>query len=259
MNCDLFKETVSDLAKRDLIGDDVQIAALDHAKGCESCARRLRDEEWLVFGLRAMAESAREQEAPARVELQLREAFRADRGINVRANFRAQKGQRALSRLGSRFSWSRLAIGAAAALAAIALLTATFQKEQTEKLSEREVQVAGPQKTPEAKNDNPVPAPVAGHIQPSTPKRLDVNHRSGRQRRGSTSPVSREVATEFIPVMYGQGLAPTEGGRLIRVELPRSALWAYGLPMNVDRAGARIKADVVVGNDGMARAIRFVQ
>jgi hypothetical protein len=29
--------------------------------------------------------------------------------------------------------------------------------------------------------------------------------------------------------------------------------------MNVERAEARIKADVVVGNDGVARAIRFVQ
>jgi hypothetical protein len=29
--------------------------------------------------------------------------------------------------------------------------------------------------------------------------------------------------------------------------------------MNMDRADERIKADVVVGNDGLARAIRFVR
>ena len=33
----------------------------------------------------------------------------------------------------------------------------------------------------------------------------------------------------------------------------------FGLPMNMDRANERIKADVVVGNDGLARAIRFVR
>ena len=45
----------------------------------------------------------------------------------------------------------------------------------------------------------------------------------------------------------------------MRVELPRSALMSFGLPMNMERAGERIKADVVVGEDGLARAIRFVR
>jgi hypothetical protein len=31
------------------------------------------------------------------------------------------------------------------------------------------------------------------------------------------------------------------------------------LPMDMERAAERIKADVVVGNDGLARAIRFVR
>ena len=47
--------------------------------------------------------------------------------------------------------------------------------------------------------------------------------------------------------------------QLGRVELPRSSLASFGLPVNLERAGERIKADVVVGNDGMARAIRFVR
>jgi hypothetical protein len=46
---------------------------------------------------------------------------------------------------------------------------------------------------------------------------------------------------------------------VLRVELPRSSLASFGLPVNLERAGERIKADVVVGNDGMARAIRFVR
>jgi hypothetical protein len=50
-----------------------------------------------------------------------------------------------------------------------------------------------------------------------------------------------------------------ESGQMIRVELPRSALASFGLPMNMERADERIKADVVVGNDGLARAIRFVR
>jgi hypothetical protein len=41
--------------------------------------------------------------------------------------------------------------------------------------------------------------------------------------------------------------------------LPRSALASLGLPMNVERANERVKADVLLGHDGLARAIRFVR
>jgi hypothetical protein len=68
-----------------------------------------------------------------------------------------------------------------------------------------------------------------------------------------------EIATDFIPLMNREVLAQMEGGQLMRVELPRSALMSFGLPMDMERATERIKADLVVGNDGLARAIRFVR
>jgi hypothetical protein len=45
----------------------------------------------------------------------------------------------------------------------------------------------------------------------------------------------------------------------MRVELPRSTLAGFGLPVNMERVNERVKADVLVGPDGQARAIRFVQ
>jgi hypothetical protein len=45
----------------------------------------------------------------------------------------------------------------------------------------------------------------------------------------------------------------------VRVELPRSALSSFGIPVNADHAGGRVKADVLLGEDGTARAIRFVR
>jgi len=68
-----------------------------------------------------------------------------------------------------------------------------------------------------------------------------------------------EIVTEFLPVAGGDFTEPLERGRLVRVELPRSALAVFGLPMNEDRAWETVQADVVMGEDGMARAIRFVQ
>src|SRR5688572_618992 len=68
-----------------------------------------------------------------------------------------------------------------------------------------------------------------------------------------------EVATDFVPVGYGSAMDLQEGGQLVRVELPRLALASFGLPVNMDRVDERVKADVLVGPDGLARAIRFVK
>jgi hypothetical protein len=68
-----------------------------------------------------------------------------------------------------------------------------------------------------------------------------------------------EITTDFLPLSYGSNLSPLDDGQVIRLELPRSALQSFGLPVNVERAGERVKADVLLGHDGVARAIRFVR
>jgi hypothetical protein len=50
-----------------------------------------------------------------------------------------------------------------------------------------------------------------------------------------------------------------EGGRMVRVQLPRLAMASFGLPVHMDRVNEKVKADVLVGVDGLAQAIRFVQ
>jgi hypothetical protein len=67
-----------------------------------------------------------------------------------------------------------------------------------------------------------------------------------------------EVMTSFIPVGLGV-FGPGDRGSLIRVRLPRSALATFGLPVNENRAADVVNADVLLGEDGLARAIRFVQ
>jgi len=66
--------------------------------------------------------------------------------------------------------------------------------------------------------------------------------------------------TEFISLVAGSpGASPLESGQLVRVQLPRAALASLGLPSNAERADEPVKADVLLGNDGLARAIRFVR
>jgi hypothetical protein len=70
---------------------------------------------------------------------------------------------------------------------------------------------------------------------------------------------TREITTEFIPLMQDAGFSQSEGVHLVRVELPRSALSSFGIPVNAEQSGGRVKADVLLGEDGTARAIRFVR
>jgi anti-sigma factor RsiW len=68
------------------------------------------------------------------------------------------------------------------------------------------------------------------------------------------SPTSAE--TTFVVLPGAEALPRLESGRVIRIEIPESELTAVGLwPAH---AGA-VQADVLVGQDGLARAVRFVQ
>ena len=69
----------------------------------------------------------------------------------------------------------------------------------------------------------------------------------------------RPIATEFLPVAYGQPFRLEDGGRIVRVRLPRSTLASFVLPVNQERLHERIQADVLLGEDNLVRAIRFEQ
>ncbi len=79
-------------------------------------------------------------------------------------------------------------------------------------------------------------------------------------RRGEPPAViqEREIATEFIPLVYGYNPGPSESAQVVRVKLRRSSLAALGLPVNPERNAELVSADVVVGEDGVAQAIRLV-
>ena len=56
------------------------------------------------------------------------------------------------------------------------------------------------------------------------------------------------------------GYDPDEsGGRIIRVDMQRSSLFALGVNVPLENGPDAIKADLLIGPDGMTRAIRVVQ
>jgi hypothetical protein len=71
---------------------------------------------------------------------------------------------------------------------------------------------------------------------------------------GATS----EVTTVFFPLAYSN--VPAPDAHLIRMQVPRSALASFGVTsFDASNDSATVLADVVVGDDGLARAVRFVR
>ncbi|HEX8476510.1 MAG TPA: hypothetical protein VF666_21110 [Pyrinomonadaceae bacterium] len=87
----------------------------------------------------------------------------------------------------------------------------------------------------------------------------DNRHARRAGQSSATGAVETEIATDFFPLAGAMTLRQTDSGHVVRVELPRSALASFGLPVNTERLGERVKADVLFGDDGIARAIRFVR
>jgi hypothetical protein len=64
---------------------------------------------------------------------------------------------------------------------------------------------------------------------------------------------------EFYEVSYAGDARELAAGRVIRVELPPAALFAMGINVPLENASSAIKADLLVGPDGVARAMRLVE
>jgi len=61
----------------------------------------------------------------------------------------------------------------------------------------------------------------------------------------------------FLALPYAQSDVPLEHVVVVRVDMPPSEASALGVPFDPG-ARKRISADLLIGQDGMARAVRFV-
>ena len=65
-----------------------------------------------------------------------------------------------------------------------------------------------------------------------------------------------EIATQFYPLMDSP--PPFQRGLLVRMTLPASTMRAVGLPVGDEHLSDPVQAEVLVGQDDLARAVRFV-
>jgi hypothetical protein len=226
MNCGEFEALVGDMARgRE---EFERRAAAAHARECAGCSSRLVEERELAGLLGLFAASVAGRAAPPRVETVLLAAFLSQHALPS-----APRRSLAFPR------W------AFAALAALALVIAAAWLLRPRPVAAPPVVAKGPTLAPV-----PVPAPVA--------REAPVVHRAAQPRR--QPPADREVAaTQFYPLTPVDAGARIQGGTIVRIGMPRTALASFGWPLDPDDSGGAVEAEVVLdGDTGMARAIRFV-
>ncbi|MBP1595530.1 MAG: hypothetical protein H6Q05_907 [Acidobacteria bacterium] len=220
MNCQDFEDLILDLARKGTGSEAWRASAMEHAGSCPLCRRRLDDQLALTEALRLAAED--NAESPSRLETAVLSAFRERQGKLLQQQ---QAGSR------RRFSWAP-AWGIAAALTVAVLGFALFRTL--------------------------TPARLTGSLSAGKEAGDALQPGTGGSAGPRVERPSVEVSTDFIQLTSGAGIASMESGQLVRVLLPRSAVAAYGLPFNRELADRPVAAQVLVGQDGMARAIRFL-
>ncbi len=252
MNCQKFESLAADLARGEMMEVDVLSDARAHQAECSSCSSRFHDEEMLTRGLHSVAVEMNSLQASEATEQSLLASFRQHSVVVPLASTRSYRPY-----------W----LTAVAAILLIVFgLVAVVWKGSNQPKNQIAVQPI-PQAPKEIKENKNMVAPddqVAHLPAPSKPKR-DLNPRvlqtrnSKANRAENTVAHHAEVATDFMPLGYLNPALLQDGGQIVRVEVPRTTMASFGLPVNMDRYNERVKADVLLGVDGVPHAIRFVQ
>ena len=277
MSCRNLETVITELARDQMLEASVREKTLGHLEACADCASRFADEQMLTAGLRNVASMAAGAEAPAHVEASLVSAFR--RRSETPLGPVVAPAYRTLSR------WATVGIAAAAALLAISAFAVSrllFVGSGDSMKREARIEQPAPHVPPtivpkESEPSSTGAEPVAAADDGQKPATISTPQHAFERQRGlmrnagltnraihnapnpeKATNANEEITTEFLPLTYG-GLSQLDDGQVVRIEIPRSALQSFGLPINVERTGERVKADVLLSHDGVARAIRFVR
>jgi anti-sigma factor RsiW len=229
LGCKRTGSILIEIARERNVNTAEKLAAMDHLAVCNECASSFSSQSELSTRLREMAQAYEERPSDV-IEKRVIEEFR--------------KGRRS-------GYWLRAA-AAATVLLLLGFTTYLFSilSHQVE-ITSVKVPAPVPVATTGLQSE---PAPVA------TPVRVTVKSRKRYVRRKVQSLYEeQQVTTNFLPLDPVSVGIPLENAQLIRVELPKTSLQLLGFPPMPDDSRKRVTADLLVGEDGLARAIRFVR
>lgn len=192
-----------------------------HLAECPDCASRMGRQRELAAGFRALSGDLRHLEAPSRVAGRLRTAFRSQYGLQAEGPVPRW--------------WIPVFTWASAAAVVIALamfLVRDRQPGATRPAFSHGMELA----MLELPGEYPVEYP------------------------GEYNDAENGIVPPgFIALPNAARISPNEDMNLVSVEVPRSSMIALGFEVSAERASEPVRADVMLGADGMARAVRFLE
>ena len=252
MNCSEFQHISHELA-RDRVEGRERIEALAHTGECPRCAEYLDEERKLSLKLGFLSQALHSQEAPERLESALLTAFREHA---ARTDGNGSVPLHAGPRFWARQKFWGWGATAAALAAVIALAVGIYSRRSPQSIAPT---ASVTSHAPAQENISPAitPAQQADSPQQSA-VRVRPRHSTTAQIRSAAADEGVTIADNsgFVPLIYCDQLNCGTPAEVVRVEIPASSLPMMGL-VNDNRSGP-VRADVVVGEDGVARAIRLL-
>ncbi len=248
MNCQDFETVIIEIARARLLDAVARERGLEHVETCAHCAMLLAEERALSEKLRAFSGAVRAEEIPTQIEAALLTAFHQRTAVASPSN-----GRRWL-----------LAVAAVLLLAIGLSLAGWLSLSSSQKSmtggSTAKVSVPAPTNVLETsgKSEQAGLQTARLAVDVKLVKRQKRLVQPSVSQRFAEAGQPRELVTQFFPLIQGSELIPLEGGQIVRVRMPRSNLIPLGINFNQERANDTIQADVLVSNDGLARAIRLV-
>lgn len=256
MSCQDFETTLVSIARAQLLEAAARKQALAHIAQCDACADKLVEQQELTAAVRTTARTLAAAGASPAVEQALRSAFRAQTAIRtdtVCGNAPTRTWQ-----------WSVRWACAAAAVLLVALFGGwlsrgwLWQRARADQKTRFAATSPGPTIAPrpgDEPGDRFAPAPPVS----ADKRQVAFKPRQPRPKVPRRAPDTDDLAGGFIALAAAGELAPLESGQVLRVELSASTLLSMGLPILAEDVSKPVLAELLLGQDGMARAIRFVK
>ncbi len=261
MTCREFIEAAESLTSSELRlmeTKDEQMSA--HVSECAACSRWVESQRLLGNALHVLRDHTAGRQASPKVELAVLEAFRT-KGFAPAAAIAPDRAAPAAWKLSRLFEVGAYAAVAAALIVGI-LLGARMWRDRQAPV----VQVQAPAtKAPPRVNvpgitiaESTIPAARvpenSARKAANTPAIKGAEHRAKQPQAAGEQTASTTVDRQgFVPLMLCDPLICSGEEQVIRVELPGS-----GLASADGNGGQPAIADVVVGDDGLVRAMRIV-
>ena len=226
MRCSEFVEQVIELSADRIQDRECADELRRHARHCPACASRLAADTELSHRLRQWAAISKSLAPPQSMEAEILNIFRS-------------RSSRRVGRVARTKRWM-----AAAAVLFVGAFVAWELRLGSSGVGPRGDRADGPSAR----------GSIPGHArQVSTPDPRVIESEGGPE---LYSPEER--STDFILLGGCCGIDCLEGGQLVRVRLPRQSMSMMGLSFDGAEAGEAVLADVVIGENGVTKAIRFV-